>query len=129
MQNPTRIVIALLLIVAGSLAWYFDLFDYLSTERLQDAKDTFGIWAPVAFVVAFLVARHVLGDRFHQKLPKGFEKLNRGLHQSPFKAVVLIRLTTFLHPVVHWVLAASAIKLPQSLSYCGHSTSKSVKPA
>jgi uncharacterized membrane protein YdjX (TVP38/TMEM64 family) len=51
MQNLTRIVIALLLIVAGSLAWYFDLFDYLSTERLQDAKDTSGIWAPVAFVV------------------------------------------------------------------------------
>jgi len=68
--------------------------------------------ALLAAAVAFLVARHVLGDRFHEKLPKGFEKFNRGLHDSPFKAVILIRLTTFLHPAVHWVLAASPIRLP-----------------
>jgi uncharacterized membrane protein YdjX (TVP38/TMEM64 family) len=37
---------------------------------------------------------------------------NRGLENSPLKAVVMIRLTTFLHPVVHWVLAASPISLP-----------------
>lgn len=55
MQNLTRIGIALLLIVAGSLAWYFDLFDYLSIERLWEAKATLGIWAPIAFVVAFMI--------------------------------------------------------------------------
>ena len=68
--------------------------------------------ALLAATVAFLVARHVLGDRFHEKLPQGFETLNRGLQDSPLKAVLMIRLTTFLHPVVHWVLAASPISLP-----------------
>jgi len=55
MQNLTRIAIALLLIVAVSLAWYFDLFDYLSIERMREAKAALGIWAPVAFVVAFMI--------------------------------------------------------------------------
>ena len=68
--------------------------------------------AMLAATVAFLVARYILGDKFHEKLPKQFEGLNRGLQRSPFKAVLMIRLTTFLHPVVHWVLAASPIGLP-----------------
>ena len=68
--------------------------------------------ALLAATVAFLVARHILGDRFHEKLPKGFDGLNKGLERSPLKAVLMIRLTTFLHPVVHWVLGASPIKLP-----------------
>ena len=68
--------------------------------------------AMLAATGAFLVARYILGDQFHEKLPKRFEGLNKGLEKSPFKSVVLIRLTTFLHPVVHWILAASPIRLP-----------------
>lgn len=71
--------------------------------------------ALLAATIAFLVARHILGDRFLEKLPKGFEALNRGLEKSPLKSIVMIRLTTFLHPVVHWVLAASKISLPTFL--------------
>ncbi|MFT5562701.1 MAG: putative membrane protein YdjX (TVP38/TMEM64 family) [Candidatus Azotimanducaceae bacterium] len=154
MKNFTRILMAIILVVALAAVWYFDFFEYLTVERLRAFKDTLGPWAPIAFVlafvvgellqvpsvfwvlcagliwpwwfalplslfaallaatVAFLVARHVLGDRFHEKLPQGFEALNRGLENSPLKAVVMIRLTTFLHPVVHWVLAASPISLP-----------------
>ena len=153
MQNLTRIAIALILAIAFACAWYFDFFEYLTVDRLREIKATLGVWAPIAFVVAFvagellqvpsvfwvlcagliwpwwialplalvaallaatvafLVARHVLGDRFHEKLPKGFEGLNKGLQNSPLRAIVAIRLTTFLHPVVHWVLAASPISL------------------
>lgn len=68
--------------------------------------------AMLAATGAFLVARYILGDQFHEKLPKRFEGLNKGLEKSPFRSVVLIRLTTFLHPVVHWILAASPIRLP-----------------
>ncbi|MFT7243384.1 MAG: putative membrane protein YdjX (TVP38/TMEM64 family) [Candidatus Azotimanducaceae bacterium] len=145
------------LVAAIAVAWYFDLLDYLTIERLREFKGLLGPWAPIAFLVAFaigellqipsvfwvlcagliwpwwfalplslfaallaatvafLVARHVLGDRFHEKLPKGFDALNKGLRESPFKAVVMIRLTTFLHPVVHWVLAASPVPLPTFL--------------
>ncbi len=150
----SRILIALVLVVAGLLAWQFGIFDYLTIEQLQSLKVTLGYWAPIAFVVAFvigellqvpsvfwvlcagliwpwwfalplsmlaavmaatvafLVARHILGDRFHEKLPKGFDALALGLEKSPLKAVIVIRLTTFLHPVVHWVLGASPIRLP-----------------
>lgn len=68
--------------------------------------------AMLAATGAFLVARYILGDRFFEKLPPQFASLNKGLKDSPFKAVLVIRLTTFLHPVVHWVLAASPIRLP-----------------
>lgn len=154
MKNLTRILIAVSLVVALAAAWYFDLFGYLTVERLRELKAVLGPWAPIAFVcafvigellqvpsvfwvlcagliwpwwfalplsllaallaatVAFLLARHVLGDRFHEKLPQGFEVLNKGLQDSPLKAVIMIRVTTFLHPVVHWVLAASQISLP-----------------
>jgi len=154
MKNVTRILMAAGLVLALAAAWYFNLLEYLTVERLREFKDVFGPWAPIAFVfafmigellqvpsvfwvlcagliwpwwfalplslfaallaatAAFLVARHVLGDRFHEKLPQGFEALNKGLQDSPLKAVLMIRLTTFLHPVVHWVLAASPISLP-----------------
>lgn len=154
MKNILRIggAVSLAAVVAG--AWYLGWLDYLTIENLRGLEATLGPWAPVAFVVAFiigellqvpsifwvlcagliwpwwyalplsfagamlaatvafLVARYILGDKFHEKLPKQFEGLNRGLQRSPFKAVLMIRLTTFLHPVVHWVLAASPIGLP-----------------
>lgn len=68
--------------------------------------------AVLAATAAFLVARHILGNRFHEKLPKGFDRLAKSLERSPLKAVIMIRLTTFIHPVVHWVLGASPIRLP-----------------
>ena len=154
MKNLSRILIATSLVVALVAAWYFDLFEQLTIERLSEFKSVLGPWAPIAFVfafvigellqipsvfwvlcagliwpwwfalpislfaallaatVAFLLARYVLGDRFHEKLPQGFEALNKGLQDSPLKAIIMIRVTTFLHPVVHWVLAASPVSLP-----------------
>ena len=41
-----------------------------------------------------------------------FSGLSQGLINAPFRAVLMIRLTTFLHPIVHWILAASPIRLP-----------------
>ncbi|MEM7016559.1 MAG: VTT domain-containing protein [Pseudomonadota bacterium] len=64
---------------------------------------------------AFIVARYFLGDSFHQKLPARFQNLNAQLEASPIRAIIFIRLTTFLHPLLHWVLAASSIKLPAFL--------------
>ncbi len=142
----------MLVIVVGT-AWQLGWLDYLTIENLRAFESRLGPWAPIAFViafvigellqvpsvfwvlcagliwpwwfalpvsfaaamlaatVAFLVARYILGDQFHEKLPKRFEGLNRGLIKAPFRSVFLIRLTTFLHPAVHWILAASPIKL------------------
>jgi LPXTG-motif cell wall-anchored protein len=73
---------------------------------------------PVALISAlsaatcsFLVARYFLGNRFHEKLPDKFQTLNDRLEEIPLRGVILVRLTTFLHPIMHWVLAASSIKL------------------
>jgi uncharacterized membrane protein YdjX (TVP38/TMEM64 family) len=67
--------------------------------------------ALLAAAVAFLVARFFLGHGFHKKLPASFQKLNRELERKPIPAVILLRLTTFLHPAIHWVLAASSIRI------------------
>ncbi len=154
MKNRLRIAGAVLLAVVIGVAWHLGWLDYLTIENLRAFESRLGPWAPIAFViafvigellqvpsifwvlcagliwpwwlalplsfaaamfaatVAFLVARYILGDQFHEKLPKRFEGLNKGLIKAPFRSVVLIRFTTFLHPVVHWILAASPIKLP-----------------
>ena len=154
MKNGIRILGALILLTVVGLAWHFGWFEYLTIERLRGLETQLGPWAPMAFVVAFvlgellqvpsifwilcagliwpwwvalplsfvaamlaatgafLVARYILGDRFHEKLPARFEGLNDGLKRAPLKAILMIRLTTFLHPLVHWLLAASPIKLP-----------------
>jgi uncharacterized membrane protein YdjX (TVP38/TMEM64 family) len=64
-----------------------------------------------AAACSFLVARYILGDSFHEKLPRKFRYLNKKLEETPLRGVILIRLTTFLHPMMHWVLAASSVKL------------------
>ena len=64
---------------------------------------------------AFLVARYFLGDRFHEKLPQSFRSLNLKISKTSLRAVIAVRLTTFLHPLVHWALAASSVKLPAFL--------------
>jgi uncharacterized membrane protein YdjX (TVP38/TMEM64 family) len=150
----SRILIAVVLLSTALLAWHFGLFEYLTIDQLRSLNQRLGYWAPIAFVVAFvigellqvpsifwilcagliwpfwiafplsmlsavlaatvafLVARHILGDRFHEKLPAGFDALAKALKRAPLKAVIMIRLTTFIHPVVHWVLGASPIRLP-----------------
>lgn len=157
MKVLVRVLGAAVLVIAVALAWHFGWFDYLTVENLRGLQLQLGVWAPVAFVLAFvvgeliqvpsifwvlcagliwpwwialplafvaallaatgafLIARYILGDQFHEKLPKQFARFNRGLEHSPLKAVVMIRLTTFLHPLVHWILAASPIRLPMFL--------------
>lgn len=152
-----RVLGAGLLVIVVAMAWHFGWFEYLTVENLRGIQVYLGMWAPLAFVAAFvigelvqvpsifwilcagliwpwwialplaflaallaatgafLVARYILGDRFHEKLPKQFVQFNEGLKSSPLKAVVMIRLTTFLHPLVHWLLAASPIRLPMFL--------------
>ena len=134
--------------------FYFDLLNYLTIENVQFYKVKLGLWAPVVFMLAFvigellqipsvlwmffagliwpvwlalpialgsamlaaigafLVARYFLGEKFHDKLPGKLRKLNENISKNPLKAVILIRLSTFLHPLVHWALAASPVKLP-----------------
>jgi len=60
---------------------------------------------------AFLVARYFLGNQFHKKLPESFQKMNEKISKAPLRVVIVVRLTLFLHPLFHWVLAASPVKL------------------
>jgi len=71
--------------------------------------------AMFAATTAFLIARYFLGDQFHEKLPATFQNLNDKLAQQPIRAITILRLTTFLHPAMHWVLAASSVNLLQFL--------------
>jgi uncharacterized membrane protein YdjX (TVP38/TMEM64 family) len=68
------------------------------------------IGAMLAAIAAFMVARYFLGQGFHKKLPEGFAVLDRKLQDRPVSAVIVIRLTTFLHPIMHWVFAASSVR-------------------
>ena len=67
--------------------------------------------AMLAATVAFLVARYVLGDQFHEKLPKRFRGLNE-VEEVPFQSSVDDSLDDIFTSVVHWILAASPIRLP-----------------
>lgn len=69
------------------------------------------IAACIAAITAFLVARYFLGHGFHKKLPADLKRLNERLNSAPIRTVILIRLTTFLSPLLHWVLAASSIRI------------------
>ena len=147
--------ILLFLAVATIIAvWYYDVSSYLTLDNFEYYRQDFGWWAPVAFILAFvigellqvpsvlwiflagmiwpwwialplslagavlaatgafLMARYFLGDRMPEKLPPAFLGLNERLRQRPISAIVFVRLTTFLHPVMHWVLAASSARLP-----------------
>ena len=157
MNLSTPKLIKILLFSSAAIAvigvYYFDLVEYLTQDNIQAFKHSLGLWAPIVFVLAFivgellqvpsvlwiffagiiwpwwfafplsllaamsaaagafLVARYFLGNQFHEKLPKGFQILNKELEHRPISAVVVLRLTTFLHPATHWVLAASSIKM------------------
>ena len=67
--------------------------------------------ACIAAIVAFLVARYFLGHGFHKKLPSDLKRLNERLISAPIRTVILIRLVTFLSPILHWVLAASSVRI------------------
>jgi len=68
--------------------------------------------ALLAATVAFLVARYFLGNRIPEKLPPSLKDVNERLKRQPVIAVVVVRLSTFLHPAIHWVLAASSVRVP-----------------
>ncbi len=71
--------------------------------------------ALAAATVSFLVARYFLGKGFTERLPPTVVDMNEKLKQAPITAVIIVRLTTFLHPAMHWVLAASSVKPPAFL--------------
>ena len=52
--------LALMLVVAWSVAWYFDLQDHLTTESIRGFMADAGWWGIVLYVVAFVV-----GNLFH----------------------------------------------------------------
>ncbi len=145
-------------VFAVAVAYYFELHSYLTLENLQTVKGKLGWWAPIVFVLAFvigellqvpsvlwiffagliwpwwfalpvsllaallaamtafLVARYFLGHGFHKKLPDSLQALNEKLQNRPVSAVIFVRLTTFLHPIMHWVLAASSVQLAAFLA-------------
>jgi uncharacterized membrane protein YdjX (TVP38/TMEM64 family) len=159
-MNPINLARVFLLAAAASglaAAWYFDLQQHLSLEAVQQYKDDLGWWAPVVFMMAFVIgeliqipsviwivlagliwpwwialplslvsalmaastaflaARFILGPRIHDKLPNAFHNINEWISKRPIRAIILVRLTTFLHPVVHLVLAASTVSIPAFL--------------
>ena len=67
--------------------------------------------ALLAALVSFLVARYFLGKQFHSLLPAAVQKLNKQISKQPLRTVIVLRLTTFLHPITHWILAASRVTL------------------
>jgi uncharacterized membrane protein YdjX (TVP38/TMEM64 family) len=71
--------------------------------------------ALLAATAIFLLARYFLGENFHEKLPRNFKALNRKIEKAPLRAIIMVRLTTFLHPIMHWALAASSVRLPAFL--------------
>ena len=149
----TRLVLAGLLVALIGCAVYFEWYQAISQEALQELVVRLGPLAPVAFVglfvlgelaqipsvlfvlaaglvwpfwtalpiafagamaaatVAFLVARHVLGKQIHHRLPPILQRYTDAITNNPIRAVAMIRLTTFLHPAMHWVLAGSRVSL------------------
>lgn len=71
--------------------------------------------AVAAATVSLLVARYFVGNRFGDRLPKTVADLDKKLKRRPVIAIIVVRLTTFLHPAMHWVLAVSSVKLPAFL--------------
>lgn len=79
------------------------------------ALPTVLVSALLAAATLFLLARYFLGDNFHEKLPPNFKALNRKIEKTPLRAIIMVRLTTFLNPIMHWALAASSVRLPTYL--------------
>ncbi len=146
------------MLFAVAAAYYFELHSYLTLGNLQAVESKLGWWAPIVFLLAFvigellqipsvlwiffagliwpwwfalpvsllaallaattafLVARYFLGHGFHKKLPDSLQALNEKLQSRPVSAVIFVRLTTFLHPIMHWVLAASSVQLSAFLA-------------
>ena len=149
----TRLVLAGLLVALVGCGVYFEWYQAISQEALQELVVRLGPLAPVAFVglfvlgelaqipsvlfvlaaglvwpfwtalpiafagamaaatVAFLVARHVLGKQIADRLPSGWRRYSDAIATNGMRAVAMIRLTTFLHPAMHWVLAGSRVSL------------------
>ena len=59
MKNRLRILLLAGIVIGIFLFWYFDAFSYISVERIGDLKElisSFGIWAPIVYVVAYIIA-------------------------------------------------------------------------
>lgn len=155
--NAVRYVVLTVALAGVAAAWYYDLQSHLTLAAAEQYKQDLGAWAPVVFILvfivgellqvpsviwivlagmmwpwwialplalaaallaamaAFLAARFILGERISDKLPNSFRNVDAWLASRPIRAIVVIRLSTFLHPVVHWVLAASSARLPAFL--------------
>ncbi|MFT5691231.1 MAG: putative membrane protein YdjX (TVP38/TMEM64 family) [Oceanicoccus sp.] len=157
--NPKvfKIILLAVVVAAAGFAFHNDLLSYITLENIQAYEKRLGWWAPLAFILAFvlgellqipsmlwilfagliwpiwialpivlvsallgattifLLARYFLGNNFHEKLPANFRALNRKIEKKPLRAIIMVRLTTFLHPIMHWALAASSIRLPAFL--------------
>jgi uncharacterized membrane protein YdjX (TVP38/TMEM64 family) len=67
------------------------------------------IGANAASTLVFLVARYTVGDAARRFIPDQFLGYEERLMTKPLRTVVVIRLTTFLHPVMHWVFGVSRV--------------------
>jgi uncharacterized membrane protein YdjX (TVP38/TMEM64 family) len=153
----TKVFLFSLFMLAAASVFYFDLLNYLTLENILLLNDKLGWWAPLVFMLAFIVgevlqvpsvlwiffagliwplwlaipvvllsamlaatgafllARFFLDDRIIERLPTNIKKLDENIKRNPVRAVIAVRLTTFLHPLVHWALAASSIRVPAFL--------------
>jgi uncharacterized membrane protein YdjX (TVP38/TMEM64 family) len=59
MKKHYKLLVFILLIIIVILLWFFDIFSYISIEKVQELKDVidgFGILAPIVFVVTYIFA-------------------------------------------------------------------------
>jgi uncharacterized membrane protein YdjX (TVP38/TMEM64 family) len=94
---------SVIFVVVASIVW-----------PLAVALPTAYLGAMTASAVVFLFARFVVGEGVrklvHDKMPPEFRRYDDALEERGFRTVALIRLVTFMAPLMHWVLATSRVR-------------------
>jgi uncharacterized membrane protein YdjX (TVP38/TMEM64 family) len=63
-----------------------------------------------AGVVAFLLARGVLGDKFEQRLPPRLRAFTAHAREHPLRSVIAVRMFFGLAAPAHWALVLSGVR-------------------
>jgi uncharacterized membrane protein YdjX (TVP38/TMEM64 family) len=78
------------------------------------ALPTAYLGAMLASAVVFIVARYLvsgaLQDAIRRRLPPEVKRYDDALEERGVRTVAVIRLLTFMSPLMHWVLATSRVK-------------------
>lgn len=78
------------------------------------ALPTAYLGAMLASAVVFVVARYLvsgaLQDAIKKRLPPEVKRYDEALEDKGIRTVAVIRLLTFMSPIMHWVLATSRVR-------------------